>query len=379
MSTLVVDPRGLQASSNTLCAFADQVPSAFIAEHFERTLVVTDHGSVDVQRPYARLDAHALSAAAQATATVRRASVAGIAPHGRGVLLAGGDVLNASFVVDASGHTPALVRRTQATTALQSAFGLVVRGRDAAVPPGTALFMDWRSAGVDDGGPPSFLYALAGHDGRLLLEETTLASTSAVPFELLERRLRARLARRGTVIDEVVDVERVCFPMGGGLPRAGQEVAAFGAAAGLVMPVSGYSIARAFEAAGPLATTIVDGLRAGQVATQIAADVTNKQWPRSTQHLRTLQRFGMSALCSFDAVDANAFFAAFFALPADLWRGFFDGTGSVADAQRTMWQLFRQVPSHVRLRLASGARLQDSFAVVFSMAGQKLASAGGSP
>jgi lycopene beta-cyclase len=262
---------------------------------------------------------------------------------------------------------------------VQSAFGLLVRGRDAELPPGTALFMDWRSAGVDDGGPPSFLYALAGDDGRLLLEETTLASSAPVPFDLLERRLRARLGKRGTVIDDVLDTERVCFPMGGGVPRAGQEVAAFGAAAGLVMPVSGYSMARAFQAAAPFATTIADGLRGGRTSTQIVADVTNVQWTRSAQHLRTLQRFGMSAMCSFDAADANAFFAAFFALPSHLWRGFFDGTGSVADAQRTMWQLFRQVPSRVRLRLAGGARLQDSVAVVFSMAGQKLASAGGSP
>ena len=361
----VIDPAGLSSSPNTLCAFADQVPVAFRAEEFPTTVVVTEEGELDLHRAYARIDTARLARDAAGVVDVAIDHVNGSSDDGR-LVRTGRGTFDAGVIVDISGHRPLLVAREQGTQTMQSAFGLIVRGVDDALPPGTALFMDWRSSGVDDGGPPSFLYALSGSDGRLLLEETTLASSAPVSAALLKRRLAARLRRRGTRIDVVVDEEHVAFSMGAGLPRRRQAVAAFGAAAGLVQPVSGYSIARAFAAAPAVAAAIDAGMGREAAPIDIADDVNEALWPPPARDVRRLQRFGLSALCAFDAAENNAFFAAFFSLPADQWRGYLDGDADVTAIRATMWRLFRAVPARIRRRLVTGARFTDTVDALLS-------------
>lgn len=340
--------------AHTLCAFADQVPAAAVATLYPRTQVAGVDGSVDLDRPYARLDPETLTRT-DGLATVN-ARVTGCTDAGpitdRGVVTAGA-------VVDATGHAPVLVRQARTRPAFQSAYGLVVDGADAELPEGTALFMDWRDHGVDDNGPPSFLYALS-RGGRLLLEETTLASWAPVPRALLKARLERRLQRRGTVIDTIVADEHVEFPMGGGLPERGQAVAAFGAALGLVSPISGYSVAQAFAHADVVADAIVGARGAGVTVGDAVLDAV---WTREARQRRRLQRFALRAACAFDQRDADRFFATFFALPAPRWRGFLDGTDAVVDVRRTMLALFGAVPGSLRLRLVAGAASADGLAV----------------
>jgi lycopene beta-cyclase len=340
-------PGGLKAPAHTLCAFADQLADASIGTRFPRTLVVTDAGSVDLQRAYARFDDSAARASLSRTCTVIDGRVDGSTP------LTGDDI-----VVDTTGHAPVLVKQVSVTPAWQSAFGLVIEGRDEDLPPGTALFMDWRDAGVDDGGPPSFLYALSGDDGRLLLEETTLASWAPVPTDLLRTRLRSRLRRRGTVIDRVVGDEVVHFPMGGGVPRRRQRVAAFGASLGVVSPVSGYSVARTISLVPVVADALVGADAAG------AGDaVIDAVWTPGARSLRTLQRFALTAACQFNQHDAGAFFGDFFALPTPQWRGFLDGTDDVERARATMLALFSSSTASLRVRLMAGALTSNGLAV----------------
>lgn len=340
--------------SHTLCAFADQVPAGLVATAYPRTMVAGSAGAVDLARPYVRLDAGALCRADGAEVVAARVTGAG-----PGLLhTTRGDVA-ARTVVDASGHAPVLVARTTTQVAFQSAFGLIVDGRDAELPDGTALFMDWRDHGVDDGGPPSFLYALS-NGGRLLLEETTLASWAPVPSALLKARLERRLQRRGTVIDAVVTDEVVEFPMGGGLPHRGQAVAAFGAALGLVSPISGYSVAATLAAAEPVADALMVARREHVAAGDAVLDTV---WGREARQRRRLQRFALRAACTFDQRAADAFFSTFFALPAPRWRGFLDGTDDASDVRRTMLALFGAVPNALRLRLVAGAATADGLAV----------------
>jgi lycopene beta-cyclase len=340
-------PGGLKPQGHTLCAFVDQLDDAVIGDRFPRCLVETDAGTVDLQRAYARIDdTHGRAALAEAcTVLDGRVDASTVWPTGE-------------VVVDATGHAPVLLRRENAEQAWQSAFGIVVRGTDVQLPPGTALFMDWRGAGVDDGGPPSFLYALSGDDGRLLLEETTLASWSPVPTAILRTRLEARLRRRGTVIDQVLGDEVVCFPMAGGLPRRGQHVAGFGASLGLVSPVSGYSVARALA----LAPVVADAIVAAD-ADGVGDAVVDAVWTPEARSLRTLQRFALTAACGFSQREASAFFGAFFALPAPQWRGFLDGTDAVKQARSTMLTLFSTVTSSLRFRLMAGAWSRNGVAV----------------
>ncbi len=350
----VIGPDG-RPPRHTLCAFADQVPQNLVGAMFPATVVASNAGLVDLERPYVRLDPDAC-VRLPARTTVVEAKVDALQPSG--VSTSAGPV-GADVVVDASGHAPVLVSRAATPPAFQSAFGVVVDGRDDELPHGTALFMDWRDHGVDDGGPPSFLYALSNR-GRLLLEETTLASWRPVPASLLKRRLERRLQRRGTVIDVILDDEVVEFPMGGGLPLRGQRVAAFGAALGLVSPVSGYSVARSLA----LADRVADVLTRPRSDEAVIGDVVlDAVWDREARERRRLERFALRAACAFTQRDADSFFSTFFALPASRWRGFLDGNAAVDEVRRTMWSLFGSVSSTLRLRLVAGAATLDGLAV----------------
>jgi len=379
----LVAPAGLGGSGEavggpTLCAFVDQLPTAppgFVADVFATTLVETGQGAVDLRRPYARVAPAAFARALAGEVDVVLQRAVSVSAAGDAVVTADGVARPAAVVVDATGHAPALLRRAPAgrlpahsAVPEQAAFGVFVEGEDDALPPGTALFMDWRSpwrrGELGDGGPPSFLYALAFADGRLLLEETSLAAAPAVPFAVLERRLRARLQRRGTLIRRELGVERVLFPMQAEPPLPSQPVTAFGAALGLVQPVTGYSVARTLAAVDVVADTLVVGARAGQRPAAIADDVTARVWTAEARARRRLQLFGLDALCSFDAVAARAFFTAFFVQPAPLWRGFLDGTLSSTALRRAMWRLFATVPASVRLHLLRGALSPQSPGVV---------------
>jgi lycopene beta-cyclase len=132
-------------------------------------------------------------------------------------------------------------------------------------------------------------------------------------------------------------------------------VVAFGAALGLVQPITGYSVARSLRAVDVVADAIVNGLAAGRAATAIADGAVADVWTSEARMRRRLQLFGLDALCSFDGDDARAFFAAFFAQTPAVWRGFLDGTMSAPDLRRAMWRLFSKVPASVRLRLMRGA------------------------
>ncbi len=340
---------------HTLCAFADQVPSSLVGAQFPRAIVASADGRKDLERPYVRLDPEACVrfpvAAAVIDARVEALLTSGVSTTA--------GPMEADVVVDASGHAPVLVRKGSSAAAYQSAYGVVVDGRDDELPDGTALFMDWRDHGVDDGGPPSFLYALSCR-GRLLLEETTLASWRPVPTSILKQRLERRLQRRGTVIDATIDEEVVEFPMGGGLPRRGQRVAAFGAALGLVSPLSGYSVARSLAHADRVADVLA-GPRDG--AALVGDAVLDVVWDREGRQRRRLERFALRAACAFAQREADAFFSTFFSLPAAQWRGFLDGTAVVDDLRRTMWSLFGAVSPALRRRLVAGAASLDGLAV----------------
>ena len=139
------------------------------------------------------------------------------------------------------------------TSAEQTAFGVVVPAVVAAplVPPGEALFMDWR-ADHGEGGWPTFLYGIPVGAGEVLLEETSLARRPGLPVTVLRRRLHARLAHHGIPIPPDARTETVRFPVD--RPRHDVPgVLGFGAAAPLVHPATGFSLAAALGLAEPVA------------------------------------------------------------------------------------------------------------------------------
>lgn len=64
------------------------------------------------------------------------------------------------------------------------------------------------------------------------------------------------------------------------MPLGSQSITAFGAAANLVHPATGYSIARMLHETAPLATTIADTLSRNSKVGECAHDVWTQLWPQ---------------------------------------------------------------------------------------------------
>eukprot|EP00192_Tetraselmis_astigmatica_P004395 CAMPEP_0117672472 /NCGR_PEP_ID=MMETSP0804-20121206/13923_1 /TAXON_ID=1074897 /ORGANISM="Tetraselmis astigmatica, Strain CCMP880" /LENGTH=429 /DNA_ID=CAMNT_0005481077 /DNA_START=273 /DNA_END=1562 /DNA_ORIENTATION=- len=94
---------------------------------------------------------------------------------------------------------------------------------------------------------PSFLYAMPLSNGNVFLEETALVARPELPFSVLKRRLERRLRALGIEVEAVHDEEWSYIPVGGPLPIREQPITAFGAAANMVHPATGYSLARSMR------------------------------------------------------------------------------------------------------------------------------------
>lgn len=306
-------------------------------------------------RTYALLDTTALQLRLRSragAATVLSGAVVGweAAPDGGAVaVLADGRRLSAAVGVAATGGPPAGGRRAETA---QTAFGLVVERAALDHPDGMAVFMDWRTD-HGEAGYPTFLYVLDLGDGRALVEETALAARPPLGFDVLERRLRARLAARGVSLTGHEDVERVHIALDPPPPPP-DPVVPYGAAAGFVHPATGYSIAASLAAAGPVADAVVAGLGAGGPALA-AARARAAASPRDVRIARALHRRGREALLAMDPALVPGFFATFLALPTDTWSGFMAARPDSARTLRAMAAMWGRGSWPVRRALVAGA------------------------
>ena len=147
--------------------------------------------------------------------------------------------------------------------------------------------------------------------------------------------------------------EQVRIPLGGPLPSV-QAVAATGAAAGLVHPATGYSVAAGLQVAPRLAEAVRRSLDAGHEADRLAAAAWSAVWPPSRRRARRLEQVGLSRLLAMGPDEVRAFFDAFFALPVERWAPYLSGSGSTVELARAMTAVFSASPGDVRRRLARG-------------------------
>ena len=239
--------------------------------------------------------------------------------------LTGGEVVH-GMVFDATGSRRGGVEQT--------AYGVVVPARFG---PDEAVFMDWRPV-PGFTGPATFLYAVPLPDGRVLLEETCLAREPALGFGELRDRLQARV---GTVIGPVERVRfRVDVPP---TPARARGAIPFGAAAGLVHPASGFSVADTFRLAPAVADTIGRGERA----------VRRVIWPRRARLVYRLRLRGLATLRSLTAAEYEEFFDLFFSLPARHQRAYLSGRADPAGTAAAMAAVFRAAPAHLRRKMVN--------------------------
>ncbi len=275
-----------------------------------------------------------------------------------------GDGYHAAVLVDATGQRRALLggaRRPPA--AEQTAVGVVVDAETAAplVEPGRALFMDWRCQ-HGEAGWPSFLYGVPVAPGRVLLEETSLARRPGLSLAVLRRRLRARLAGHGIGTGDRAE-ERVRFVVDTPLPprraRRG-PVVPFGAAAPLIHPATGFSVAAAVRLAPRLAAALRDGLDRdnpdrdnpdrGGPDRAVAAGWRTVWSPRALA-VHALRRAGLEAMLAMPPQQVPEFFDVFFELPARHRWTYLTAREDLAGMASAMRDLFLATPWPLRRHL----------------------------
>jgi lycopene beta-cyclase len=275
-----------------------------------------------IGRRYAILSNERLLAALSKSVTTVTGKVVRTTPES--VDLLDGRTLRAKTVVNAMG--------SRGGTAEQTAFGIIVPEKIAEpiVAPGEAIFMDWRSA------HNTFLYAMPLGEGRVLLEETSLARRPALDFTTLRQALAERLEPHGIAIDGP-EVERVRFPLDVPRPKH-NKVMPFGAAAGFVHPAAGYSVGEAFL----LAPSIAAAIAAGE-------DPWRALWPARARLVHRLRLWGLEALLSLSALETRQFFELFFDLPPDAQRGYLSGRDDPGATAAAMLSIFRRASGRLRL------------------------------
>ena len=296
--------------------------------------------------------------------------------HGSGrsqVATAAGEVLEARLVLDASGHKAVFVQRPdRGPVAGQAAYGVVGRFTAPPVQPGQFVLIDYRCDHLsleERSEPPTFLYAMDLGEGRFFVEETSLALAPPVSYATLKQRLERRLAHRGVAIEQVEHEEFCLFPMNLPLPNLDQPVLAFGGAAAMVHPASGYLVGALLRRAPVLAAAVAARLRAEPAADslQLAQAGWQALWPLELRRKHALYQFGLEKLMRFSEPQLRAHFASFFALPEAQWTGFLANTASVPELAAAMLRLFATAPWSVRWglmgmrgrELALGLRMLD--------------------
>ncbi len=326
--------------------------------------VVTD-GRVSLDRPYAILaNEHLRSGFEAGTAEFVTGRVVRVQRTGwrRAVLLADGSRLDARLVIDATGWPSAITGELKGPpVAWQSAIGVVL-----AEPPsgdlGVATLMDLGGVRSPDGmrssigpaGVSSFAYAVPVHDGWLV-EETVLASRTAIEPIALLARLAARLGRHpDALLETAVRREFVRVPMG--VPIAAElPVVPFGAAAGYLHPATGYSVAASLRAVPRVADAIAEGVASASGTSPVDEEaVWSAVWPTSLRRTRVFHDLGLRMLLRLEAPALAEFFDTFFALPTDRWSTFLRIDAPPADTATVMAEVFRSSSWSLRRRLAGG-------------------------
>ncbi|XP_077247918.1 lycopene beta/epsilon cyclase protein isoform X2 [Tasmannia lanceolata] len=169
---------------------------------------------------------------------------------------------------------------------VQTAYGVEVEVENSPYDPNLMVFMDYRDymkqkVNCQEAEYPTFLYAMPMSPTRVFFEETCLASRNAMPFDLLKKKLMSRLETMGIRIRKVYEEEWSYIPVGGSLPNTEQKNLAFGAAASMVHPATGYSVVRSLSEAPNVASVIASILKRDMYSKHVLS------WEKITENAST--------------------------------------------------------------------------------------------
>ncbi len=148
----------------------------------------------------------------------------------------------------------------------------------------------------------------------------------------------------------MLGVERVRFavdvPVVGGR-RPG--VVAFGVAAGMMHPATGYSVGETLATAPAVAAAIAADLHRDPARAAHAAI-----WSPAARTVRRLREWGLRALLALPPDRVPEFFDTFFALPPEPQRAYLSGRDDLRGTAAAMSAVFGAAPWGLRRRLVTG-------------------------
>ncbi|KAF3324532.1 lycopene epsilon cyclase [Carex littledalei] len=250
---------------------------------------------------------------------------------------------------------------------VQTAYGVEVEVENNPYDPNLMVFMDYRDHekkkdqfSFNAAGNPTFLYAMPMSSTRVFFEETCLASRDAMPFDLLKKKLMSRLDSMGIRVLKVYEEEWSYIPVGGSLPNTDQKNLAFGAAASMVHPATGYSVVRSLSEAPKYASVLASILKKDSdfrhnlalQKTPIPSMLAWKAlWPQERKRQRAFFLFGLALITQLDIEGIRSFFLTFFRLPTWMWWGFLGSSLSSVDLIMFAFYMFAIAPNSMRMRL----------------------------
>lgn len=275
------------------------------------------------------------------------------------VICASGEVHRARLVIDASGaRSPHIQRSDQGPVAGQAAYGLVARFSSDPINSGRFVLMDYRCDHLTEQqrlDPPTFLYAMDLGDGVFFVEETSLAHAPGIPYDVLRQRLQQRLQRRGVEVIEVLHEEFCLFPMNLPLPDFSQPLLAFGGAASMVHPASGYMVGALLRRGPGLAAALARAMADQSLGSAaLARHGWQALWPMELVLRHRLYQFGLGRLMGFNERLLRHHFATFFSLPQEDWFGFLTNTLPLPRLMGVMLRLFTLSSWELRRGLVLG-------------------------
>ncbi len=276
------------------------------------------------------------------------------------VLCKSGKKYKARLVIDASGHRSRFIRRPDhGPVAEQAAYGVVGRFSSPPVSKDQFVLMDFRPNHLTEKEkcePPSFLYAMDFGDDIFFAEETSLACSPPLSWNILRERLQRRLSSRGIEIKEILHEEHCLFPMNLPLPDRNQPLLAFGGAASMVHPASGYMVGALLRRAPALGAelALAMSVKPSLDSSALAKKGWEVLWSPELVNRHRLYQFGLRRLMSFKEDELRDFFATFFRLPRKDWSRFLANTLPLPKLILVMLKLFWIASWRVRRGMVFG-------------------------
>lgn len=270
------------------------------------------------------------------------------------VNLESGKTLRSRVVVDATGHQSPFIRRQRGgSDALQVAYGCLFDVKGTPFDPDTMVLMDWRweafRGDLQTDKAPSFVYVMPQQGGKVFLQETSLLSSPPMAMELLQARLLRRMADLGIEVERSGPVERCYIPMNPSMPVMPQALLAFGAAAGMVHPATGYLVAESLRLAPDVAGALARGLASGGVgAEQAVVDAWQVLWSPPRLRTRRLFRMGADIVMGLETPHIATFFHAFFSIPSRRWQAYLRWDAPPWSVMLAMASVFTHLPWPMR-------------------------------